>query len=451
MASTPDFPTKFDLPVPRYTSFPTAPQFHAGIGPEIYRDWLGRLAPEEPVSLYLHVPFCRELCWYCGCNTHVASRYRPVADYRDLLLAEVDRIAAALPARLKANRIHWGGGTPTILSPADFRAVQDRLRRCFDIGEDAEVAVEIDPRVLDAPMIAALSQSGVTRASLGVQDFDSAVQRAVNRWQPYEVTKRTVEGLREAGIAAINLDLIYGLPYQTVDSVLATIEQAHALGPQRIALFGYAHVPWLKPHQKLLPAAALPDSRARWSQSMAAARRLQELGYSWIGLDHFALPKDAMAEAARAGRLRRNFQGYTTDSAQTLLGFGASSISALPQGYVQNAAEVKAWQAALQAGSLPVTRGIALSAEDRLRRHVIERLMCDLEVDLDAAAQRFGEASSFFAPERLALAELAGDDLVEIEGGRIRLTGLGRPLMRVVAAVFDRYLDPMAGRHARAV
>jgi len=381
--------------VPRYTSYPTAPQFHAGIGAESYRRWLGGLDPAAPVSLYLHVPFCRRLCWYCGCNTHVASRYRSVATYRDLLLAEIDRVAAALPAGLRASRIHWGGGTPTILSPEDFLAIHARLRRHFDIGPESEIAIEIDPRVLDKPMVAALAEAGVRRASLGVQDFDPEVQRAINRWQPYERTAAAAEALREAGIGNINLDLIYGLPHQTLASLLRTIDLAFGLAPQRIALFGYAHVPWLKPHQQLLPAADLPGPAARWDQAMGAAERLQALGYDWIGLDHFALPGDDMAEAARRGRLRRNFQGYTTDDAETLLGFGASAIGRLPQGYVQNITEVKEWEAAVGGGDLPIARGIALDDDDRLRRLVIERLMCDLEVDLGASTRAFGETAVF--------------------------------------------------------
>ncbi|HEX4572579.1 MAG TPA: oxygen-independent coproporphyrinogen III oxidase [Dongiaceae bacterium] len=437
--------------VPRYTSYPTAPQFHAGIGAETYRRWLGALDPAAPVSLYLHVPFCRRLCWYCGCNTHVASRYRLVATYRDFLLAEIDHVAAALSARLKASRIHWGGGTPTILSPEDFLALHARLRLHFDIGPESEIAIEIDPRVLEKSMVAALAEAGVRRASLGVQDFDPGVQRAINRWQPYERTAAAADALRAAGIGNINLDLIYGLPHQTLASLLHTIDLAIGLEPQRIALFGYAHVPWLKPHQRLLPAADLPGPAARWDQAMGAAERLRALGYEWIGLDHFALPGDDMAEAARTGRLRRNFQGYTTDDAETLLGFGASAIGRLPQGYVQNIAEVKDWEVGVGGGDLPIARGIALDDDDRLRRLVIERLMCDLEVDLAACARAFGETAGYFAQEREALTALEADGLAEIENDRIRLTAEGRPLMRLVAAVFDRYLAASAGRHAAAV
>jgi oxygen-independent coproporphyrinogen-3 oxidase len=442
---------RLDRPVPRYTSYPTAPHFHAGIGAETYRRWLGALDPAAPVSLYLHVPFCRQLCWYCGCNTHVASRYRPVASYRDRLLAEIDRVAAALPARLRASQIHWGGGTPTILAPEDFLAVQARLAEHFAIEPATEIAIEIDPRVLERPMIEALAEARVSRASFGVQDFDPQVQRAINRWQPYEVTEAAVADLRSVGIASINLDLIYGLPRQSLASVIRTIEHAVGLAPQRVALFGYAHVPWMKPHQQLLPLAELPDSGARWEQALGAAERLQALGYDWIGLDHFARPDDSLALAARSGWLRRNFQGYTTDAAETLIGFGASSIGRLPAGYVQNLAEVRNWAGAVADGSLPIARGIAFSPDDRLRGRVIERLMCDLEVDLVACAQDFGESAAYFAAEQAPLQALADEGLVQIAGDRIRLTELGRPLMRLVAAVFDRYLTAAAGRHARAV
>jgi len=441
----------FERPVPRYTSYPTAPHFHPGIGASTYRRWLGELDPVEPVSLYLHIPYCRQLCWYCGCHTRASQRYRPLADYRDRLAAEIDLIADALPGRMRVGHIHWGGGTPTILSPADFLALQNRLQRRFDIDPAAEIAIEIDPRVLEKPMIAALAEAGITRASLGVQDFDPEVQRAINRWQPYETTRQAVEDLRAAGIVKLNFDLIYGLPRQTVKGAIETVDLTVGLAPQRVALFGYAHVPWMKPHQRLMPAETLPDGAERWAQATAAAERLRGANYRWIGLDHFARPEDSMAEAAAAGRLRRNFQGYTTDPARTVLGFGASAIGALPQGYIQNATDIRAWSQAIEAGRPAVVRGIALDIDDRLRRHVIERLMCDLAVDLADAAARFGQAAGYFAADWPALEALAADGLIEIEGERILLTDLGRPLMRLVAAVFDRYLDPSAGRHSRAV
>jgi oxygen-independent coproporphyrinogen-3 oxidase len=440
-----------DRRVPRYTSYPTAPHFHAAIGPERAAGWLDALDPGRPLSLYLHVPFCDRLCWYCGCNTKIVARYAPIAEFRDDLAREIDLVADRLPGRFSLSHLHWGGGTPTMLAPDDFQALTDRIARRFDIAGDAEIAIEIDPRNLSAAMAAALSRAGVTRASLGVQDFDAAVQRAVNRIQPYPVTAMAVERLRAAGIAAINLDLIYGLPLQTVDSVLATIDQAATLAPQRIALFGYAHVPWMKRHQRLIDERALPDTAERWRQEQAAAARLQAHGYAWIGLDHFARAEDPLAAAAATGRLRRNFQGYTTDRAAALIGLGPSAIGTLPQGHVQNATDARAWREAVRAGRLATARGIALTAEDRLRGDVIERLMCDLGVDLGAVAARHGRDAGAFAAERPALAHLAEDGLITLDGNRIALTALGRPLMRVVAAVFDEHLEAGGVRHAKAV
>ncbi len=442
---------EWDRPVPRYTSYPTAAQFHAGVGVAAYRQWLAGVDPAEPISLYLHVPYCQQLCRYCGCHMRVARRYGQVQAYVEPLAAEIDLVAAALPGRLKVGHIHWGGGTPTILSPEDFMALQGRLRTRFEILDGAEIAVECDPRVLGAPLISAMAAAGVTRASLGVQDFDVEVQRAIGRWQPYELTLSAVEGLRRAGIRQINLDLMYGLPRQTVDSILATVDRAAGLDPDRLALFGYAHVPWMKPHQRLMPEAELPDGEARLAQAAAAAERLQQLGYVWIGLDHFARPEDPMAIAAARGRLHRNFQGYATDPATTLLGFGASAIGALDQGYVQNEVDIRAWRTAIAAGSLATRRGVALEEDDRLRRHVIERLMCDLEVDLEAAAARFGRDKRCFESEWGEIRRLAEEGLVEIDGETFRLTAAGRPFMRLAACVFDRYFDPGAGRHAKAV
>jgi oxygen-independent coproporphyrinogen-3 oxidase len=437
--------------VPRYTSYPTAPQFHAGIGAADYRRWLAALDPASDLSLYLHVPYCRAMCWYCGCNTKVVARHAPIATHAQLLAREVAMVASALPSRFGVAHIHWGGGTPTILNPDEFAAVMAALRQYFDLRAGAEIAIEIDPRTLAPAMVKALATSGVTRASLGVQDFDETVQRAVNRIQPFAMTQAAVERLRAAGIADINFDLMYGLPYQTVESVVATVDRATTLAPQRIALFGYAHVPWMKRHQRLIDESALPGPAARMAQAAAAAARLMQHGYVWIGLDHFARPDDALALSAGAGRLRRNFQGYTTDTSSALIGLGPSAISALPQGYVQSAAEPGAWQRAIEAGAFAIVRGLERDAEDRLRGEVIERLMCDLRVDLGAVARRHGRADDPFSAERPALAALAAEGKIELSGDTIALTASGRPLLRVVAAVFDTYLNRGVGRHAAAV
>ncbi|MFO0996961.1 MAG: oxygen-independent coproporphyrinogen III oxidase [Alphaproteobacteria bacterium] len=446
-----DLLAKYDRPVPRYTSYPTAPNFRSDVGPETYHRWLGELDQSGDGSLYLHVPFCRELCWYCGCHTWVISRKRAVEGFPDLLRAELALVATAIPRRLRLKHIHWGGGTPTAIGADAVRNVSAHIRRVFDVAADAEIAMEIDPRVLDEAMIEALKEAGTTRASLGVQDFDEIVQRAVNRVQPYEMTARAVEHLRRAGIDAINLDLMYGLPFQTVDSVVASVDLAVALAPDRLALFGYAHVPWMKRHQRLLDERQLPDGAERWAQFSAATARLRDHGYVWVGLDHFAKPDDALASAMRRGAMRRNFQGHTTDTADILIGVGPSAIGSLPQGYVQNVADLGPWRRAIGDGTFATCRGVALERDDRMRRHVIERIMCDLAVDLGEAAAAFEEPCTVFDSERIRLAALAADGLIEIDGNRVALTEEGRPLMRIVASVFDRYFPATANRHARSV
>jgi oxygen-independent coproporphyrinogen III oxidase len=446
-----DLTPRHARPVPRYTSYPTAPHFHAGIGAKEYRRWLAALDPARDLSLYLHVPYCRAMCWYCGCNTKVVARHGPVATHAHLLAREIAMVASALPARFGVTHIHWGGGTPTILTPDEFTAVMTALRHHFDLRAEAEIAIEIDPRTLAPAMVRTLAGTGVTRASLGVQDFDEKVQRAVNRIQPFALTQDTVQRLRDAGIADINFDLMYGLPHQTVESVVSTVDRAVTLAPQRIAVFGYAHVPWMKRHQRLIDESALPGAASRMAQAAAAAKRLVQHGYVWIGLDHFARADDPLARCAAAGRLRRNFQGYTTDTSTALIGFGPSAIGALPQGYVQSAAEPGAWQRAIEGDEFAIVRGVELDAEDRLRGEVIERLMCDLRVDLAAVARRHRRADDPFVAERQVLAQLETEGIIRREGDSIALTQRGRPLMRVVAAVFDAYLDRGVGRHAIAI
>lgn len=433
---------RYDRPVPRYTSYPTAPHFHAGVDAEAYGRWLNALPADAPLSLYLHIPFCDTLCWFCGCTMRVVREYKPVAAYLDLLERELELVAARLPGRFAVSQLHLGGGSPSLLRPAEIGRLMAAIWRRFDRAPGAEVAVEIDPRDLESEVVEAFAAGGVTRASIGVQDFDPRVQKTINRLQSFDCTAAAVESLRAAGIGSVNVDLLYGLPYQTAESVAETLRQALTLAPDRLALFGYAHVPWMKKHQRLLPEDALPDGPARWAQAETAARLLVEAGYRRVGIDHFARPEDPMAVALAEGRLKRNFQGYTTDDAPLLIGLGASSIGSLPQGYVQNTPDLPSYRKALMAGRLPVARGVALSDDDRSRRALIERLMCDFAVELDAQA---------YAPELAALAGHAADGLVEIDGGRLTVTERGRPLVRSVAAAFDRYLAPAEGRHSRAV
>lgn len=437
--------------VPRYTSYPTAPHFREDFAPATYADWLRRADPAQPVSLYLHVPFCRQVCAYCGCNMKLAASYAPVAAYAEALHAEIELVAGLLPPGMKVVHLAWGGGTPTALAPDDLAALMDRLRRHFTFLPDAELSIESDPRTLTPEMAARIGALGFTRASFGVQEFDPKVQQAINRIQPPDMVARAVDGLRNAGVARINFDLIYGLPHQTEDTLLTTIDTAAAMRPDRVALFGYAHVPWMAKRQRLIDEAALPDGASRARQSEGAAAALAAHGYQAIGLDHFALPDDSMAIAARQGTLRRNFQGYTTDPAETLIGFGATAIGRSPFGHVQNISETGAWSRAVFAGTLPVGKGVAISPEDRLRGHVIERIMCDGQVDTDAVARNLGAPESWCPDELATLDTMAADGLLTRHGTAITLTQEGRKLARVVAAVFDSYLSAGRAPHSVAV
>lgn len=441
---------KYDRRVPRYTSYPTAPHFTPAVNAPTYSRWLAELAPDAPLSLYLHVPFCDQLCLFCGCHTTVVRRQDPKDAYAALMLSELALVARHLGRRQKVKHIHWGGGTPTSLPAGKLLAIAAALHAQFDIAADAEIAVEIDPRNLPADRLAALAEIGVNRASLGVQDFDPKVQQAIGRIQPCAMTADCAGRLRRIGVGSINLDLIYGLPYQTSVSVAETVGHALALEPDRVAVFGYAHVPWMKRHQRLLPEDALPDPRSRFMQRSAIDAVLVGAGFQPVGLDHFARPGDRLAQAAAEGGVRRNFQGYTTDDAAVLIGFGASAIGSLPQGYVQNAAKVPDYAAALKSGVLPVARGVGLTAEDRLRRAVIEALMCRLAADLPAIAAAHPADPSALAPAA-ALQDMATDGLVRWDGRRLQVTVLGRPFVRSIAAVFDAYLQPGAVRHAAAV
>ncbi|MFO1127358.1 MAG: oxygen-independent coproporphyrinogen III oxidase [Rhodospirillales bacterium] len=448
---TAELARKYDLRVPRYTSYPTAPHFSAAVDAGQYRRWLGALDPSVPLSLYLHIPFCDEMCWFCGCYTKIVQRYQPIRAYLDALMAEVSLLAEALPDRFGVRHLHWGGGSPTMLAPDDWLQLVACLRRHFHIRDGAELAVEVDPRDATEAYIAALAAAGVNRVSIGVQDFAPDVQEAINRRQPYEVVARVCGWLRGHGITRINLDLMYGLPRQTRDGVVRMVRQAASLDPARVALFGYAHVPWMKSHQKLIDEAALPDAAERFNQATAAATELQGLGFVAVGLDHFARTDDDLARALAGDRLHRNFQGYTTDEAPVLLGLGASAIGALPDGYAQNTAPLRDYGEAVAAGRLPIGRGIVLSEDDRPRREIIEQLMCTLTVDVAAIARRHGLTAAAFADDIDALAPYVADGLVHLDGHRVTVTAAGRPFTRVVAATFDAYLERGQARHSRAI
>lgn len=437
--------------LPRYTSYPTAPHFSPATGPDTYAEWLGTIPREASASLYLHVPFCRSMCWYCGCHTTVARRDQPISVYESALRSEIERVVNEIGRRIDVEHIHFGGGTPTIMAPQSFTDLMRLIRHAFSVTPSAEVAVEIDPRTLSDRMIEALALGGVNRASLGVQSFDPNVQQAINRVQSLEQTEAAVSGLRRAGISGINFDLIYGLPHQTMASCLDTVMRCVELRPDRLSVFGYAHVPSFKKHQQKIREEWLPDSLERHEQSSAIAEGLRAAGYVQIGLDHFALPEDSMARALKNGTLRRNFQGYTTDQSSILLGFGASAIGRLPQGFVQNEVAIPAYSRTVAEGRLATSRGYRLTDDDRLRGEIIERIMCDFAADIDAICARHGTAAETLLQSAPRMRDLVSDGVVELEGLSLTVPANSRFLVRSVAAAFDAHLDQSQRLHSRAV
>jgi oxygen-independent coproporphyrinogen-3 oxidase len=441
------------VPVPRYTSYPTAPHFHAGISRSTYAGWLQELPAKSRLSLYLHVPFCDTLCWFCGCTTKITQRYEPVKAYLDSLAAEVSAVGTLVPSDAEVTAIHWGGGSPTMLSPEDIDRVAAETRKAFRLAPGCEFAIEVDPRGLDDARMDALARNGLTRVSIGVQDFDPEVQKAINRLQSFEETRRAVDGFRARGVRSLNIDALYGLPFQTMERLLDTLEKVVSLLPDRVALFGYAHVPWMKRHQSMIDEQALPDVVSRYEQAERAAAFLVSHGYERIGIDHFALPTDSMAIAARTGTLKRNFQGYTVDPADALIGLGASAIGSLPQGYVQNHTATARYMWSVRDAGVAIEKGIALSDADRMRRKVIERLMCDLTFSRDqlAGPGEWNALCTDIAED--AEAAIAGDGFgfVERTGDGFVITEAGRPFMRIVAAKFDAYLTANKARHSLAV
>lgn len=436
--------------VPRYTSYPTAPHFSAKVDADTYGGWLEKVRDTgEAISLYLHVPFCRTICNYCGCTTKAALRDDPVRAYAAVIHDEIALLADRL-GPVSVSHVHWGGGTPNILPPDCFAAIVRDLEDRFRFRPDMEHAIELDPRHVTAEGARRLADLGINRASLGVQTLDPAVQKAIARIQPLPVVEASFAALREAGITAINADLMYGLPLQNLDIIRDTAERVVQLRPSRFAIFGYAHVPWMKSHQRLIDEATLPDAEGRIRQAALAREILEDSGYVEIGIDHFALPDDPLTAAQNEGRLHRNFQGYTDDAATTLIGIGASSISKTPWGFAQNAPDNHGWRRAIESGRLPTARGKAYEGDDRLRAAVIEDLLCSFEVDLADVAARHGETLEAFSEDIRRLAPLESAGWVTAKGGRVRILRHRHEIARVVASEFDAYLG-RGGRHSAAV
>ncbi|WP_346656032.1 oxygen-independent coproporphyrinogen III oxidase [Bradyrhizobium sp. dw_78] len=433
------------LNVPRYTSYPTAADFGPVTANE-HTAWLRHLEAQTSVSIYLHVPYCREICLYCGCNTKMAVRDDVVASYRRALEAEIALVGGLIENRVTIGRLHWGGGTPSILGVAGLHSVLETLRDRFSIEPDFEHAIELDPRHVTAELADGLAALGVTRASLGVQDINPLVQAAIGRLQPLDMVETAARRLRSAGIRNLSFDLMYGLPMQTIDSIRKTCASVTSISPDRISCFGYAHLPRLKANQRRIDEARLPSQDQRIDQANVIAEELARSGYRKIGIDHFAKPADALAQAAAAGRLHRNFQGYTDDDRQVLLGFGASSISTLPEGIVQNVTDVPTYVRTIAAGSLASARGFRLTPQDRQRARIIERLMCDFEVDLEQIGPGLD-----FTEELTILAPMQKEGLVTIDGRKLSVTAAGRSVVRVIAAAFDVFRRSPAAQFSTAV
>jgi oxygen-independent coproporphyrinogen III oxidase len=443
----PELIKKYDRPGPRYTSYPTAPEW-TDFSAEQYEQHLARAnAQGGPLSIYVHLPFCREMCRFCGCNviaTH--DRNRPDA-YLDVLEKEIELVAKRLPHRRAASQLHWGGGTPTFLDEKQLARCHEVIAKSFDFTKDVEKAIEIDPAITTKSQIDLLARLGFNRISMGVQDFDPKVQQTVARIQGEKETADLVQAARDAGFGGVNLDLIYGLPFQTLDTWKATLDKIIAIRPDRMAVFGFAYVPWAKPHQRLLPEGELPKTELRVQLFLAAVEAFTKAGYRLIGLDHFALESDELAKAQDAGTMFRNFQGYTVRPAEDTVAFGMTSISDIGGAYAQNAHKLKDWQAKVLAGELPVTRGASVSADDLLRRFVINRVMCLLKLDLREVGEEFGAGArkDIEASLQRGVDELKADGLVTFDGEVLKVTPLGQLLVRNVAMLFDAYLPKHAG------
>jgi len=435
---------KYNVQGPRYTSYPPAPSWSAEIGPFDYERII-RESNEDPhpapLSLYLHLPFCEKLCYFCGCTTLITGKNRSFEDpYLSALQKEIQWLGQRVTRQRKVVQLHFGGGTPTYQSPEALKALMKIIKENFSISPEAEIGIEVDPRVTATDHIKALQEEGFNRLSMGVQDFDPQVQKAINRIQPYEETRDLVVKAREAGFESINMDLIYGLPYQTHTSFEQTIDKILGIGPDRLAVYSYAHVPWLKKHQDLL-SPHLPSSREKYEIFMTALKKFTEAGFEYIGMDHFAKPDDELARARKDRTLWRNFMGYTTKAGTDLFGLGMSAIGGIHGAFVQNAREVAPYEEAIEKGGAATLRGFRLSKEDKLRARVIQSLLCHAVLVKSEIEKEFSiNFSDHFSEALKNLGSLEEDGLVKLEKDKIFPTEVGRIFLRNIAMPFDAYL-----------
>ena len=447
---------KYNVPGPRYTSYPPAVHFKPELGTDYVIDRIrANNRTTRDLSLYFHLPFCRTLCWYCGCNTVITKNQGHSENYLQYLKKEMDIISRLTNPRRKVTQVHLGGGTPTFLQPNELRRLGDMVRDHFQVAPDAESGVEIDPRRLTREHMEALRDAGHNRVSIGVQDIDPNVQQAINRIQSFEQTQQSVEWGRECGFASISIDLIYGLPHQSVTSFAHTLDRILTLQPDRLALFSYAHVPWIKPAQKLLRLDTMPTPETKFAIFKLAVETLTESGYAYIGMDHFAKRGDELEVAQREGKLQRNFQGYSTRAGSDIYAFGMTSISQTPEIYWQNEKDLHRYCARLDAGELPVANGYALTPDDQLRRETIMRIMCDMKLDYPAMSTNLGiDFPNYFQQEISKLSSLAHDGLIRWNDRGMDVTPSGRLLIRNIAMCFDPHVTasaPKEGVYSRTI
>lgn len=439
----------FDAKVPRYTSYPTAPHFSNDVGSDLFGQWISEIAPESAISLYIHVPFCRRLCWFCACRTQGTQSDDPVVAYLETLKSELRLIADRLPRGITLSRLHWGGGTPTLLQPAMMTDLAQAILDVAPLGKNAEFSVEIDPNEIDADRLDALAESGMNRASIGVQDFDPIIQKTIGRIQGYDITREAVEMIRERGIGSLNADILFGLPHQTKARMTESVQKLLSLNPDRVALYGYAHVPWMAKRQQLIPSDKLPTPEERLDLFETARRLFKWDNYAEIGIDHFATQDDGLTHALNAGRLKRNFQGYTDDQADVLIGVGASSISRFPKGYAQNAPATSAHTAAIRNGGFSTSRGHQFKGQDKLRSRLIEALMCNFRIDR-AEVLRDHDVSTSTLDGLFDHVNRSFDGVLRISDEGLFIPPEARPLTRMIARGFDEYDLSKAG-HSSAI
>ncbi len=439
----------FDAKVPRYTSYPTAPHFNGDVGADDFSSWIRAIPENGEISLYVHVPFCRRLCWFCACRTQGTQSDKPVIAYLETLKTELAMLGTLLPKGVRLSRLHWGGGTPTLLSPGMIDELAGAIRAIAPFTDQTEFSVEIDPNEIDGPRLDALAAAGMNRASIGVQDFDDKIQQSIGRLQSYDITRHAADEIRGRGVKSLNADILYGLPHQTNARITESVQKLLSLNPDRVALYGYAHVPWMAKRQQMIPSEALPTPQERLGLFETARKLFLWDGYEEIGIDHFASPGDGLAVAQKAGHLRRNFQGYTDDTSDVLIGVGASSISRFPQGYAQNAAATGAHTGAIREGRFSITRGHRFSAEDKMRGRMIEALMCDFRIDTGEITRSFD-----ITPAALAAmfdqVDAAFPGLLLTDQGGLFVPPAARPLTRMIARQFDVYAMNADG-HSSAI